>query len=354
MGRYAKLSVAALLILSIAGTQLVGRVSGEERYVAPQARLENPIEVPASQPVDDVVAAEVAAAVAIEADLLITPNVANYADTLDAQVTATKTEDEQNAVVEKPQLLASAIASVDSIQTITVAEGDTIDSLAAQYGISADTIRWENGLAASASTVAVGTQLRILPVTGLTYTVASGDTAESIASTFQSDAESIKAYNDVEVKGLNAGTKIIIPGGVKPAPAATRSTSRSSSSSSTGFSFGGAPIINGGNRYAYGYCTYYAYAKRVAAGLPVGSNWGNATSWASRARASGFSVDKTPRAGDIFQTSGGWSGYGHVGYVESVNSDGSITVSEMNYVGWNRVSGRTIPASSLGQFNYIH
>lgn len=40
---------------------------------------------------------------------------------------------------------------------------------------------------------------------------------------------------------------------------------------------------------------------------------------------------------DVFQTSGGWGGYGHVGYVESVNADGSITVSEMNYAGWNRV-----------------
>ena len=36
------------------------------------------------------------------------------------------------------------------------------------------------------------------------------------------------------------------------------------------------------------------------------------------------------------------SGYGHVAYVEAVNPDGSWRVSEMNFAGWNLVSGRTI------------
>jgi len=351
-----KLSAASFLILGIVGSQLAGRVLSEPQYVAPQARLQNPVEAPQSQPVDEVVAAEVAAAVAQEADLLISPNVSNHADTLEAQVnTATKTENSLGAVVEKPQLIAQSGKTVDDIVTIKTVAGATVDSLADQYGISADTIRWENNLSANASDLAAGTDLKILPVTGLTYTVADGDTPASIAGTFKTSEEDVSAFNDVEVKGLPAGTKIIVPNGVKPAPTPARSRSTSSSTSgSVGFSLGNTPLINGGNRYAYGYCTYYAYAKRVAAGLPVGSNWGNATTWASRARASGFAVDKNPRAGDIFQTSDGGGGYGHAGYVESVNADGSITVSEMNYTGWNRISGRTIPAGSTGQFNYIH
>lgn len=298
-------------------------------------------------------AAEVAAAVAEEADLLITPNVSNHADTLDAQVsTATKTEDTDSAVVEKPQLIASSLKSVNDVQSITVADGDSVDSLAAKYGISADTIRWENNISGSA--LAVGSTVRILPVSGLLHTVLAGETAETIASKYQTSAEAVMAYNDVEVKGLPAGSKIIVPNGIKPAAPAARSTRSSSVSSSARFSFGGSSVLYAGNRYAYGYCTYYAYNKRAAAGKPIGSNWGNATTWASLARASGFSVDKTPRAGDVFQTSGGWGGYGHVGYVEVVHADGSITVSEMNYAGWNRISSRTIPASGVGQFNYIH
>lgn len=351
--RYVKLTVASFLMLGIVGSQLAGRVSSESRYVAPQARLDNPIATDLTQPVDQVVAADVAASVAQEADLLITPNVANRADTLDAQLsTATKTEDTQNAVVEKPQLIASSGGSINDIQTIKTVEGDTIDSLAAQYGISADTIRWENNL--GSANPPAGTSLRVLPVTGLTYTVAAGDTAASVASKFQTTAEDVSAYNDVEVKGLPAGTKIIVPNGIKPAAVAAKKRSSSSSSYSASFSFGGSSVLYAGNRYAYGYCTYYAYNRRAAAGRPVGSNWGNASTWAALARASGFAVDKNPRAGDVFQTTGGWGGYGHVGYVESVNADGSINVSEMNYAGWNRISSRTIPASSIGQFNYIH
>ena len=42
--------------------------------------------MPQSQPVDEVVAAEVSAIAAQEADLLVTSSVANRADTLSAQV----------------------------------------------------------------------------------------------------------------------------------------------------------------------------------------------------------------------------------------------------------------------------
>ena len=353
-GRYIKIAVIAVLLLSVAGSQLVGRAASESRYVAPQARLEDPIQVPDAQPVDEVVAAEVAATVAQEADLLITPNVANRADTLDAQVNlATTTDTETTAVVEKPQLVASSAQTVKDIQTIATKDGDTVAGLATRYGISQDTIRWANDL--KTDNLPAGTKLVILPVTGVLYTVQANDTAETLAGTYQTSAEQIVAFNDVELNGLKPGAQVIIPNGIKPAVRATRSVSSSSSgSSSASFSFGGNDVLYAGNRYAYGYCTWYAYNKRAAAGHVVGSNWGNASSWATLARASGFAVDKNPQAGDVFQTSGGYGGYGHVGYVERVNEDGSIFVSEMNYAGWNRVSTRTVDASQVGAFNYIH
>ena len=55
---------------------------------------------------------------------------------------------------------------------------------------------------------------------------------------------------------------------------------------------------------------------------------GNAN-WASAAAASGYTVNNTPKAGAIMQTTQGY--YGHVAYVEGVNSNGSVRVSEMNY-----------------------
>ena len=82
-----------------------------------------------------------------------------------------------------------------------------------------------------------------------------------------------------------------------------------------------------------------------------GWSLGNANTWAARATRS--LVDRTPSVGAIFQTTAGYAG--HVGYVEAVNPDGSIEVTEMNY-GYvpYRVVRATIPASVVGNFNYIH
>lgn len=82
-------------------------------------------------------------------------------------------------------------------------------------------------------------------------------------------------------------------------------------------------------------------------------NMGNANSWATAAQAAGFTVNNTPEEGAIMQSSEG--AFGHVAFVESVNNDGSITVSEMNYDGGPfAISTRTISASEASSYNYIH
>ena len=68
--------------------------------------------------------------------------------------------------------------------------------------------------------------------------------------------------------------------------------------------------------------------------------------------SSGYTVNNTPKQGAIMQTSQG--AFGHVAYVENVNNDGSVKVSEMNYNGGpGVVSTRTISASQAGAYNYI-
>lgn len=109
-------------------------------------------------------------------------------------------------------------------------------------------------------------------------------------------------------------------------------------------------IANRGNLYAYGNCTYYAFDRRAQLGRSIGSLWGNANNWNYAAKSAGFKVDKTPEVGAIFQTAAG--PYGHVGVVESLNPNGTITVSEMNYAGFNVKSTRTILNPS--KYNYIH
>lgn len=107
---------------------------------------------------------------------------------------------------------------------------------------------------------------------------------------------------------------------------------------------------SGSNLYTAGQCTYYVFDR---VGGTIGSTWGNANNWASAAASAGYTVNNTPKAGAILQTASG--PFGHVAYVESVNSNGSITVSEMNYGhGPGVVTSRTISASAAASYNYIH
>lgn len=91
--------------------------------------------------------------------------------------------------------------------------------------------------------------------------------------------------------------------------------------------------------YPYGQCTYYVWSKRSV------GQWNNASEWLWQAQRDGYATGSTPRVGAIAWESG------HVSYVESVNDDGTITVSEMNYRGIGVISIRTTPAN---QFMYIY
>lgn len=105
-----------------------------------------------------------------------------------------------------------------------------------------------------------------------------------------------------------------------------------------------------GNLYTAGQCTWYVYDK---VGGQIGSTWGNANNWDNAAMADGYTVNNKPEEGSILQSDMG--AMGHVAYVESVGSDGSVTVSEMNYNGGPfSVSERTISASEASSYNYIH
>ncbi len=58
------------------------------------------------------------------------------------------------------------------------------------------------------------------------------------------------------------------------------------------------------------------------------SGWGNANTWDDAARAVGFRVDNIPEAGTVAVSNAGY--YGHVMWVESVNPNGTINLSEYN------------------------
>ena len=114
--------------------------------------------------------------------------------------------------------------------------------------------------------------------------------------------------------------------------------------------------LNGGY---FGQCTYYMYNRFAQLGSPIRTTGlGNAAEWPANAAAAGYGVSSTPRAGTaiVFQRGVGGADpvYGHVGFVERVNADGSVFISEMNVQGVNVISTRTIPAGVAAQATYIN
>lgn len=101
-----------------------------------------------------------------------------------------------------------------------------------------------------------------------------------------------------------------------------------------------------GNLYAFGNCTWYVKSRRP----DIPNNLGNANTWYATAQLEGWNVGTAPKKGAVGTTTAGWAG--HVVYVEGVSLDGlTVTVSEMNYTGFDMIDERTVPASD---FLYIY
>ena len=334
---------AAVLAL-IASVVSVGYQSPVDQQVASRSASAITAIAASSPSVDQIVAADLAASTAETANLAVASNVSNLSISLNAKSELAQSEDN---VVSKPQIIQANAAS-RGITTYRTVAGDTVPSVAGRFGVSVETVKWANNLINDA--LVPGTELAIPGTTGLIYTVRSGDSAASLASKYQTSESRIISYNDLELTGLNAGQRIVIPGGILPA--GERPTLRTTVASSNSTTRANAAVV--GNRYAYGYCTWYAYNRRAQLGRPVGSFWGDAISWAYHARNSGYLVNNTPEVGAVLHDPTAAPPWGHVAVVESVYGDGSITVSEMNYAGWNIISSRTISAGQASNYSYIH
>lgn len=87
--------------------------------------------------------------------------------------------------------------------------------------------------------------------------------------------------------------------------------------------------------YQYRNCTSYAaWRANNEFGVSV-SGWGNAATWDDSARRAGYAVDVNgPEPGDLAVWDNTY--FGHVAFVESVNSDGTVNVAEYNKAGTGR------------------
>lgn len=84
--------------------------------------------------------------------------------------------------------------------------------------------------------------------------------------------------------------------------------------------------------------------------------WGNANQWPASARATGYSTGSTPRVNSVGVISAGQ--YGHVVWIEAVNGDGTVDVSQYNYFnaggpGWGNYSKMRVSASTYDVLIFI-
>lgn len=167
------------------------------------------------------------------------------------------------------------------------------------------------------------------PAGGLVHVVGPGETLQSISLDYR-----LKPTEVLDANGLRA------PGQVRPGLPLRLPGAKPLSS---------APLAKGGqityrasdeDHFPWGWCTWYVAQRRD---VP----WnGDARTWFASARALGWPTGQVPQAGAMMITNEGYW-YGHVAYVEKVNSDGSWMVSEMNYERWGAVSFRTIRPSQV-------
>lgn len=105
-----------------------------------------------------------------------------------------------------------------------------------------------------------------------------------------------------------------------------------------------------GNAYALGNCTWYVYNRFAQIGIGIYPYLGNANQWVDSGQAQGYEISTTPKPGSAVVFMNGVAGaspiYGHVGFCEYVNSDGSFLMSEMNFGGLYLTTWRTLTPQS--------
>lgn len=101
-------------------------------------------------------------------------------------------------------------------------------------------------------------------------------------------------------------------------------------------------------------CTWYVHNRRNKTKRYLPSHFTHAKNWLHEAKKAGFATGKKPIVGSILQTPYGGGGYGHVAFVEKVNKNGSIVISEYNYNVRLGYGTRTLTKAQASKYNYIY
>lgn len=123
-----------------------------------------------------------------------------------------------------------------------------------------------------------------------------------------------------------------------------------------GYNGNGADPLGYGCRQCVSYTAYKVGAFLGGRPEDYPRYWGNANMWPGNARRAGFQTGSTPRVNSVGVISAGQ--YGHVVWVEAVNGDGTVDVSQYNYFnaggsGWGHYSKMRVSAATYDTYIYF-
>lgn len=248
-----------------------------------------------------------AVAVACLLVLIVAP--AANAQEKSEQTKETKTEKTSNKKATKKTEEATEAKAPEPV-VVTVQAGDTLEAIAAAHGTTYTQLFNANANIANPDVINVGDQVRI--------PTADEQLADRYAEfAAQQVAVTPAASTNVEYEPVYSQT-------YTPGAQAVYATD------------------SAGNTYFKGYCTWYAKERRPD--LP--NMLGNGGQWVASAAAQGYATGSTPQVGAIAETAG------HVAYVEAVNPDGTVVLSDMNgRAGFGNVGSYT---ANAGNYQYIY
>ncbi|PKE32075.1 N-acetylmuramoyl-L-alanine amidase [Macrococcoides caseolyticum] len=248
--------------------------------------------------------------------------------------------------------------------TYTVVSGDSLSLIAYRHNTSVNELMRLNNLTGylifpgqrlkvSGTTTTVSTtRLTAVTSNATSHVVQSGEYLSLIASRYGITVAQLKSLNGLTSNLIFPNQRLVVKGNaVQGTPTVSPVASRAPVSTTvTNYV---TPVFAHSNLYDYGQCTWYVFNKRASMGKGISTYWWHARNWANGAIKDGYTVNRTPAYGAIAQTSDGY--YGHVAFVERVNGDGTILVSEMNYAtGVGVIGYRTLNQWQVSRYVFIH
>jgi murein DD-endopeptidase MepM/ murein hydrolase activator NlpD len=131
------------------------------------------------------------------------PNEVSFEST-DSESWSLETGTLEAELISKPRIIL--------YNTYSIQKNDIIGNLAERFGLNEDTLLSLNGIK-NARLIQIGQVLRVPNQDGILYTVKKGDTLNTIAEKYSSDAVAIRFVNELFTDEALPGTSVFIPGG---------------------------------------------------------------------------------------------------------------------------------------------